>query len=317
MPIPASNIKFGDGLTVTDLGSGSVRVDGGAGSVATDAIFDAKGDLAVGSAADAASRLPVGSDGQVLVADSARTLGVKWAAVPGGGYVAVDTIWDAKGDLAVASGADAAARLAVGTDGQVLVADSAQTLGVKWATPAAAGASAPSYGTTLPASPVDGQEAILVDSLTNPTYQWRFRYNAGSSSAYKWEFVGGTPLSAEVYTLETTTSATYADLATVGPQVTLPRAGDWDVAFGFHCFNSLGAATTMKGAAKFGAIATGDTEGATITTPPQASTEMTASRYLFMPARAASDLVKLQYLTTAGTASFRRRWLTVTPRRLA
>ena len=42
------------------------------------------------------------------------------------------------------------------------------------------------YGTTLPASPVDGQEAILVDSVTNPTYQWRFRYNAGSTSAYKW-----------------------------------------------------------------------------------------------------------------------------------
>jgi PKD repeat protein len=48
------------------------------------------------------------------------------------------------------------------------------------------------YGTTLPASPADGQEAILVDSTTNPSYQWRFRYNAGSSSAYKWEYVGGT-----------------------------------------------------------------------------------------------------------------------------
>jgi hypothetical protein len=28
--------------------------------------------------------------------------------------------------------------------------------------------------------------------VTAPTYQWRFRYNAGSSSSYKWEFVGGT-----------------------------------------------------------------------------------------------------------------------------
>src|SRR6516164_9624771 len=53
------------------------------------------------------------------------------------------------------------------------------------------------YGTTLPASPVDGQEAILVDSITNPTYQWRLRYNAGSTSAYKWEFVGGPDSSAE------------------------------------------------------------------------------------------------------------------------
>jgi hypothetical protein len=59
---------------------------------------------------------------------------------------------------------------------------------------ASTAATKPNYGTTLPAGPVDGQEAILVDSLTNPTYQWRFRYNAGSALAYKWEFIGGTAL---------------------------------------------------------------------------------------------------------------------------
>ena len=60
----------------------------------------------------------------------------------------------------------------------------------------------PSYGISLPASPVNGQEAILVDSLSNPTYQWRFRYNAVSSSAYKWEFMGGAPAITEVNTEE-------------------------------------------------------------------------------------------------------------------
>ena len=29
------------------------------------------------------------------------------------------------------------------------------------------------YGTTLPASPLNGDEAVLVDSVTNPSYQWR------------------------------------------------------------------------------------------------------------------------------------------------
>jgi len=51
----------------------------------------------------------------------------------GGGDVATDTIWDAKGDLAVATGPDAAIRVAVGSNDQVLMADSAQASGVKWA----------------------------------------------------------------------------------------------------------------------------------------------------------------------------------------
>ena len=49
------------------------------GSVATDTIFDAKGDLPAGTDADAASRLAVGENGQMLFADSSEATGLKWA----------------------------------------------------------------------------------------------------------------------------------------------------------------------------------------------------------------------------------------------
>jgi len=56
-----------------------------AGSVATDAIWDAAGDLAVGSGSNAAAKLSKGSDGQVLSVDPSDHA-VKWMSGGGGLY---------------------------------------------------------------------------------------------------------------------------------------------------------------------------------------------------------------------------------------
>lgn len=99
----------------------------------TTAVVDAKGDLLAGTAADTITRLPVGADGQVLVADSSTGTGLAWSSETDPNSIN-KAIIDAKGDLVVGVSDDTPGRLGVGTDGQVLTANSTTTEGVEWAT---------------------------------------------------------------------------------------------------------------------------------------------------------------------------------------
>jgi hypothetical protein len=65
--------------------------------------------------------------------------GSAWEILKDAIYPIQKTIVDAKGDLIVATADDIPARLAVGTNGYVLTADSAETTGVKWAEAAGGG----------------------------------------------------------------------------------------------------------------------------------------------------------------------------------
>lgn len=76
-----------------------------------------------------------GTTGQVLAKASGTDLDFSWVAQDDSNAIQ-NAIVDAKGDLIGATAADTPARLAVGTNGQVLTADSAEATGLKWGTPA-------------------------------------------------------------------------------------------------------------------------------------------------------------------------------------
>jgi hypothetical protein len=105
-----------------------------------------------------------GTTGQVLAKASGTDLDFSWVAQDDSNAIQ-NAIVDAKGDLIGATAADTPARLAVGTNGQVLTADSTAATGLAWATPAAGtfkGASA--YRTTAQSISNNTLTAVLLDA---------------------------------------------------------------------------------------------------------------------------------------------------------
>jgi hypothetical protein len=105
-----------------------------------------------------------GTTGQVLAKASNTDLDYSWVAQDDSNAIQ-NAIVDAKGDLIGATAADTPARLAVGTNGQVLTADSTAATGLAWATPASGA------GLTLITSQAfTTSTAVNVNSVFSATY---------------------------------------------------------------------------------------------------------------------------------------------------
>jgi hypothetical protein len=182
---------------------------------ATDLVTDLPADFEVfGQAVDTSlADLKGGTTGQVLAKASGTDMDFTWTAID------PLVILDAKGDLITATAADTPARLAVGTNDQVLTADSSTATGLKWASPASSG------GMTLIATGTGtGSSATITFSSIPSTYKHlmlvfeeirtaaadqtvKINYNGVTSSQYDFGFNGTSTTNdnaaAQIFTIPT------------------------------------------------------------------------------------------------------------------
>lgn len=140
-----------------------------------------------------------GTSGQVLSKASGTDLDFTWVAQDDSNAIQ-NAIVDAKGDLIAATAADTPARLAVGTNGQVLTADSAESTGIKWASVASGGMTLINTGgttlsgttTTISSIPTTYNDLIIyVNDYTClfTDYSTLVRFNGDSTASNYQQFV--------------------------------------------------------------------------------------------------------------------------------
>lgn len=137
-------VKSSDGLLYVKDDTGAERGLETAGTGLSDHLADA-------TDAHDASAISIVDAGTYFTGTTVEAALQELGAAGGGGSVATDTIWDAAGDLAVGSGANTAARLAAGSEGEVLTI----AAGVPSWEAAAGGGATIEYGALKPATPTD------------------------------------------------------------------------------------------------------------------------------------------------------------------
>lgn len=167
----------------------------------------------------------------------------------------------------------------------------------------------------LPVAPRDGQECYLLADAATSTV-WHMRYRAATG---KWEYVGGRALEARVATSELMALAlnTWGDVATLGPSITVPLAGDYDLEFGADLIvgsNGQGVQAGIAQAALGNAVA--PFIGMVAAIAQVSGSLMTTSS---MTALAANQVLRMRYRVQSvagGTPTVANRWLKIRPWRL-
>jgi hypothetical protein len=164
----------------------------------------------------------------------------------------------------------------------------------------------------LPASPFDGQAIYFQSaSMAEAGVIWHLRYRAASASAHKWEFVGGPPIASEVAAQQGTKATSFVDLATAGPSITAPLAGDYEIGVAMRGINAAADFAVS------GLLVGAEPSSWQIVLGGTAATQANVARTARLADLAAAIVVKMQYHSNSGgEAQFMERRLTMTPVRV-
>lgn len=166
---------------------------------------------------------------------------------------------------------------------------------------------------TLPTSPIDGQEVYYQNAtLAGMGRRWHLSYNASSAHASKWEYVGGRPwISAVQGTIAITPLSTYN--AITGQQFTVPVNGVYEMEYGSGILNGNNASMSMVVAWWAGGVQT-SARMSTVNTAGMNDYTMVSS---FSPdATVAAGAVMEMRMFSASSASIYLPWMRVYPVRM-
>jgi hypothetical protein len=156
----------------------------------------------------------------------------------------------------------------------------------------------------------DGTEIYYVASATLGLL-WHLRLNKGSTSAYKWEWLGGSELSSEVQTNQSLATTAYTSLG--GPSIVAPLAGDYVLQWGGNV-----APSQVQGlmTPKIGAAAPNDNDTFYVQSV-SGNPWLAGMRWKAYTAIAAGTTIEIQYrASAAATTNFMNRWFFLRPRRV-
>jgi hypothetical protein len=169
--------------------------------------------------------------------------------------------------------------------------------------------------TSLPGSPVDGQEVYYLADDANGIV-WHLRYRAAGTT-YKWEFLGGPPMYALV-SAQAALAGSFIGTGDILPNIQLPAlAGHYFIQFGSNSYSTHTATQTVTHALAYSATEAVAADGISFVLAASGGPGRSNSMRQNLATLPASTNVRTRGSASAGGSAFLHdRWISIIPSRV-